>query len=228
MKIHHLHAWNVPPKEAVSLQKELRGSLVMCPIRPRHPQLVAGADVSYSKGSDRLYAAVVVLRLPDLETMEQRWVSRRVEYPYVPGLLTFREAPAVLAAFAHLKSRPDVALFDGQGRAHPREMGLAAHIGLWLDLPTVGCAKNRLVGEAGEPGTEPGDYTDLHFKGRVIGALLRTRRNVKPVYISPGHKANLADAVRIVLECCAGYRLPEPTRRAHALVNRVRCEHEES
>ena len=120
---------------------------------------------------------------------------------------------------------PNTVIFDGQGRAHPRAMGLAAHIGLWLDIPTVGCAKSRLVGEAEEPGADPGEHARLRFKGRVIGAVLRTRCGVKPVYVSAGHKINLADSVRLVLNCCAGYRLPEPTRLAHALVNRVRREH---
>jgi len=209
----------------MALQHELRAELIRSPLCPRNPKLIAGADVSYGRGSNRLFAAVVVLRLPDLELVEEQCVSRPAGYPYVPGLLTFREAPPLLAAFARLKSRPDAAVFDGQGRAHPREMGLAAHIGLWLDLPTIGCAKSRLVGEAEEPGPEPGDFSDLRFKGRVVGAVLRTRRNVKPLYVSPGHKANLPDSIRLVLKCGAGYRLPEPTRRAHALVSRLRHEH---
>ena len=224
MKAPRLHAWNISPSEAVALQRTLCAKLVSCPLRPMNPRFVAGADVSYGRGSDQLFAAVIVLRLPELETVEERWVTRRATYPYVPGLLSFREAPAVLAAFSRLKRRPDVVLFDGQGRAHPRGMGLAAHMGLWLDLPTVGCAKSRLVGEAEEPGADPGEHARLRFKGRVIGAVLRTRSGVKPVYVSAGHKINLADSIRLVLKCCAGYRLPEPTRLAHALVNRVRCE----
>ena len=216
-----LHGWKLSPAEAIALQKELRRRLLTERIRPR-PRLVAGADVSYTRGSHRLFAAVVVLRLPELEMVDSAWVARRAEYPYIPGLLTFREAPAVLDAFARLSTRPDAVIFDGQGRAHPRGMGLAAHVGLWLDLPTVGCAKSRLTGEAADPGMEPGDRTPLKLRGKTIGSVLRTRRGIKPVYVSAGHRANLADSVRLVLARCAGYRLPEPTRRAHALVNRVR------
>ena len=225
MRLHPLHSWRLTPSEAIALQKELRRRLVTAPIRPR-PKIVAGADVSLTRGSDRLFAGVVVLRLPELETVDQAWVAHRAEYPYIPGLLTFREAPAVLDAFARLRMRPDAVILDGQGRAHPRGMGLAAHIGLWLDLPTVGCAKSRLVGKADEPGPEPGDRSPLRLKGRTIGTVLRTRHGVKPVYVSAGHRANLADSVRLVLACCTRYRLPEPTRQAHALVNRVRGQFE--
>jgi len=165
-----------------------------------------------------------VLRLPELEPVEEAWVARRTQYPYVPGLLTFREAPALLAAFRRLRSKWDAAIFDGQGRAHPRGMGLAAHIGLWLDAPTVGCAKSRLIGDAEEPGPEPGSHSPLMLDGRIIGATLRTRRGVKPVYVSAGQKSNLSDSIRLVMACCAGYRIPEPIRRAHALVTRLRSE----
>ncbi len=223
MKNAPLHSWRLAPKKAIALQTRLRERIVDCPIRP-WPEFVAGADISYAKRTNDLIAAVVVLRLPALETVAESWVVRRVSYPYVPGLLTFREAPAVLAAFGRLRSRWDVAIFDGQGRAHPRGMGLAAHIGLWLDAPTVGCAKSRLIGEAAEPGPAPGDHAPLSLDGRVIGAVLRTRRNVKPLFISAGHKSNLADSVRLVMACCAGYRVTEPIRRAHALVTRLRGE----
>ena len=182
--------------------------------------------MSYARRSERLFAAVVVMRLPNMDVVEESWVVRRAHYPYVRGLLSFREAPAVLAAFARLRRRPQAAIFDGQGRAHPRAMGLAAHLGLWLDMPTIGCAKSRLVGEAAEPGPNAGDRTALRFKGRIIGTVLRTRRDVRPVYVSAGHRSNLPDAVKLVLRCCAGFRLPEPTRRAHALVNRLRTEFE--
>jgi deoxyribonuclease V len=218
-----LHSWRLSPKRAIALQEQLRHRITDCPLRP-WPEFVAGADIAYSKRTEELIAAVVVLRLPKRETVEQTWVIRRARYPYVPGLLTFREAPAVLAAFRRIRHRWDAAIFDGQGRAHPRGMGLAAHIGLWLDAPTIGCAKSRLVGEAGEPGPAPGDHAPLMFDGRVVGAVLRTRRGVKPVFVSAGHKSNLTDSIRLVMACCAGYRIPEPTRRAHALVTRLRSE----
>jgi deoxyribonuclease V len=216
-----LHSWRLSPKKAIALQVRLRDRIVDCPLRP-WPEFVAGADISYAKRTNDLIAAVVVLRLPGLETVEETWVIRRARYPYVPGLLTFREAPAVLAAFKRLRSRWDAAIFDGQGRAHPRGMGLAAHIGLWLDAPTIGCAKSRLIGEAVEPGREPGDHAPLTLDGRVVGTVLRTRRNVKPLFVSAGHKSNLADSIRLVMACCAGYRVTEPIRRAHALVTRLR------
>jgi deoxyribonuclease V len=218
-----LHSWRLSPKKAIALQNRLRDRIVDCPLRP-WPEFVAGADISYAKQTNDLIAAVVVLRLPELETVEETWVFRRSRYPYVPGLLTFREAPAVLAAFKRVRSRWDAAIFDGQGRAHPRGMGLAAHIGLWLDAPTIGCAKSRLIGEAAEPGTEPGDHAPLTFDGRTIGAVLRTRRKVKPLFVSAGHKSSLADSIRLVMGCCAGYRICEPIRRAHALVTRLRSD----
>ena len=221
MRIRKLHDWNLSPCEAMRLQDRLRRQLITSPIRPR-PTLVAGVDASYTRGGDRIFAGVVVLRLPDLETVEEVSAVRPIEYPYVPGLLSFREAPAVLDAFRKLRVRPDAVIFDGHGRSHMRGMGLAAHVGLWLDLPTVGCAKSRLVGDAGEPGPEPGDRAPLRYNGRIVGSVLRTRRNVKPVFVSSGHRAYLPDAVGLVLRCCIGCRLPETTRRAHALVNRER------
>lgn len=224
MKICQLHSWKISPSEAIALQRGLRRELKTSPIRPA-PTLIAGADVSFNRNSDRLFAAVVVLRLPALDVVEEASVVRWSEYPYIPGLLTFREGPPVLEAFARLRTRPDAVIFDGQGRAHPRGMGLAAHMGLWLRVPTVGCAKSRLVGEAAEPGPRRGDRAPLRFTGRIVGSVLRTREGVKPVYVSAGHLANLRDSVRLVLRCCAGYRLPEPTRKAHALVNRLRSEH---
>jgi len=223
VKTAQLHSWRLSPKKAIALQKRLRDRIVDCPIRP-WPEFVAGADISYAKRTNDLIAAVVVLRLPGLETVEETWILRRARYPYVPGLLTFREAPAVLAAFKRIRSRWDAAIFDGQGRAHPRGMGLAAHIGLWLDAPTVGCAKSRLIGDAAEPGPAPGDHTPLMLDGRIIGAVLRTRRGVKPLFVSAGHKSNLTDSIRLVMACCAGYRITEPIRRAHALVTRLRSE----
>jgi len=219
-----LHSWNLSYREAAALQVQLRRRLRALPLRP-WPRCVAGADVAYEKQSNLTFAAVVVLALPDLETIEERTAVCEVHFPYVPGLLSFREGPALLAAFRMLRRKPDAVIFDGQGKAHPRGLGLAAHMGLWLDLPTVGCAKSRLVGEAEEPGPRAGDRTPLRYRGRVVGALLRTRDNVRPVFVSAGHRMRLADAVKLVLRCCKGYRLPEPTRRAHALVTALRSAH---
>jgi deoxyribonuclease V len=217
-----LHSWRLTPKRAISLQTELRGRLIDEPIHVS-PRLVAGADIAYSKKSNRLFAAVILFRLPEMEVIETTTEVRDATFPYVPGLLSFREAPALIAAFRKLRRKPDAAIFDGQGRAHPRGLGLAAHVGLWLRIPTIGCAKSRLCGEAAEPGPEPRDAAPLLLNGEVIGHVLRTRRSVKPLFVSAGHLCTLRDAVRLVLDCSRGYRLPEPTRQAHILVTRLRA-----
>ena len=225
MKVRRLHSWNVPPRDAVQLQLKLRDELENRPL-PSHPRFVAGGDIAYSPKSNRMFAAVAVLELPSLTTVEEVSVIRPVEYPYVPGLLSFREAPALVEAFAKLRHHPEVILVDGQGQAHPRGFGIAAHLGLLLDTPTVGCAKSRLVGTHKEPGPNRGDWTPLEYKGHVVGAVLRTRQGVCPLYISAGHKSDLAGAIALVLRCCAVYRTPEPTRRTHNIVSRLRAEHD--
>ena len=190
---------------------------------PRNISLVAGADISYAKGDDLFYAAVVLLKFPELEIVEQLSVSERVTFPYIPGLLSFREGPVLLKAFEKLKSIPDVAIFDGQGIAHPRRLGLASHMGLFLAIPTIGCAKSRLVGiPRDEAGNRPGDFSHLIFNDTVVGAVVRTKKNVKPVFVSQGHKIGLERTIEIIIASCKGYRLPEPTRKAHIEVNRVR------
>jgi deoxyribonuclease V len=178
-------------------------------------KLVAGVDISVNRFAKTGTAAVVVLRYPELEIVEISTVTERVEFPYVPGLLTFREAPLSLAAFEKLAVTPDLVIVDGQGIAHPRRIGLASHLGLCLGLPTIGCAKSRLTGEYEEPGNKAGSYAELTDSGEVIGAALRTRAGVKPVYVSIGHMIDLPSAIKRVLACCRGYRLPEPTRLAH-------------
>lgn len=183
---------------------------------------IGGADVSYVRGEDTIYGAVVVLSFPDLRIEEQKWVKGRVSFPYIPGLLSFREAPILLKAFSLLDQTPDVVIFDGQGTAHPRGLGLASHMGLLLGLPSVGCAKTRFVGDYREVGREKGSFNWLEFGGKRVGTVVRTRANVKPVFVSPGHRVSLRTARRLVLATCRGYRLPEPIRLAHQLVNRVR------
>jgi deoxyribonuclease V len=221
MRIRKLHDWDVPTKEAAKIQERLRPRLRAAPLRP-WPRRVAGVDVAYVKQAGRACAAVVVFALPALEAVDEARVVVRSTFPYIPGLLTFREGPAIIAAFGKLTTRPDVVLFDGQGRAHPKGMGLAAHLGLWLGLPTVGCAKSRLVGDAQEPAPARGSRTPLRYKGRTVGAVVRTRDGVKPLYVSAGHRCTLRHAVRLTLQCCAGYRLPEPTRQAHREVTAMR------
>ena len=189
--------------------------------------LVAGADVSYSKETDRVCAGVVLLSFPEMETVEAVTVSDKSRFPYVPGMLTFREGPVLMRAFRELKRRPDVVIFDGQGFAHPRRMGLASHMGILLGMPSVGCAKSRLIGDFDEPGNHVGDWSSLRDGSEIIGRVLRTRVGVKPVYVSVGHLVGLSAATRVVLACLRGVRLPEPTRRAHHLVT-IRRERDSS
>ena len=183
---------------------------------------IAAADVSYSLADDRLYAAFLLFSYPDLKPMETASARGRVSFPYIPGLLTFREAPILLKAFSRLKGRPELLLFDGQGIAHPRSMGIAAHMGILLDLPAIGCAKSRLFGEAAEPGLDQGNIIPLLDHGRRVGMIVRTRAGVKPVYVSPGHWMDLDVSVKIILSLCRGYRIPEPLRQAHIFVNHLR------
>jgi len=183
---------------------------------------IAGADVSYSKGSDEYFAGAVLMSYPDMEVVEESWAAGSASFPYVPGYLSFREGPVTLKAIEGLSRKPELIIFDGQGIAHPRGMGLASHLGLVLGIPSVGCAKSVLVGKFREPGMSRGSMSRMVYDGDTVGAALRTRDRVKPVYVSVGHGVSLDTACRIVLECAKGYRLPEPTRRAHLLVNRAR------
>ena len=220
MKLAPLHRWPTDAAAAVAVQERLRGRIVRKPLP--NVRLVAGADVSYDKGSNVMHAGVVVMRLPGFEIIETQTVSLPVDFPYIPGLLSFREAPALLEAFRKTERRPDAVIFDGQGVAHMRGIGLASHVGLWLGLPSVGCAKSLLVGEHGEVAPGRGRRAALRYQGRIVGSALRTREGVKPVVVSPGHLADVPSSVRLVLRCAPTFRLPETTRAAHALVNDVR------
>ena len=206
------HRWDVTTAEARAIQEQLR-SRVFGRGKPQNVRYVAGVDISVR--GDRAIAAVPVLRLDHLEMVDLAIVEQRVPFPYVPGLLSFRECPSILAAIEKLRIEPDLLLIDGQGVAHPRRFGLASHLGVLLDKPTIGCAKSRYIGTHYEPAEEAGCYTDLFDGEELIGAVLRTRTNVKPLYISVGHKIELPAALDFVLDCCSGYRLPEPTRMAH-------------
>ncbi len=217
----HDHSWDLTPTEARSLQGELaKGVDTFSPL-PRWRTLAA-ADVSFDRGSEVLFAAVVVVLAETFEPVEKVGLVSPAKFPYVPGLLSFREAPALLEAFDRLKTRPDVVLCDGQGIAHPRRLGIASHLGLRLGLPTVGCAKSRLCGHYDEPGPDRGDRSPLVDKGETIGAVLRTRANVAPLFVSPGHRCDLESAVALVLATTRKYRLPIPSRMAHEYVNEVR------
>jgi deoxyribonuclease V len=206
------HGWDLSPKEAFAVQRELAAQV------ERQPRLgpvrrVAGIDVSVR--DDVARAAVVVLDVEGLAPVDYAIATGPVTFPYVPGLLAFREGPVVLDALKRLDKMPDLLIFDGQGLAHPRRLGIASHIGLLVDTPAIGCAKSRLCGQHDEPGPEPGNYAPLLDRGEVIGAALRTRRGVKPVYVSIGHRVDLATSIQYVLAGCRGYRLPETTRWAH-------------
>ena len=217
----HDHPWDLSPAEARSLQAELAEAVDATSPLPAWETLAA-ADVSFDRGSDVLSAAVVVVRAGTFELIERVGLVAPARFPYVPGLLSFREAPALLEAFDRLRTRPDVVLCDGQGIAHPRRLGIASHLGLRLDLPTVGCAKSRLCGGFADPGPNRGDRSPLTDKGETIGAVLRTRAKVAPLFVSPGHKCDLEGAVGLVLATTARYRLPIPSRMAHEYVNEVR------
>ncbi len=212
MKYHALHSWDVLPEEARHIQNRLRTQVVTTD-RFGTINTVAGVDIGLKKDIAR--ASVVVLSFPELQVVDSVVTESPVRFPYIPGLLSFREIPPLLMAFSQLQTEPDLVIVDGQGIAHPRRFGLASHLGLVLDKPTIGCAKSRLWGRYEEPDLEQGAYTYLTDKDEVIGAAVRTRTNVRVVYVSIGHRISLDSARTWTLACCQGYRLPETTRHAH-------------
>lgn len=209
----NLHPWNLEPSEAAQIQKQLREQLDLT-WDERRVTTIGGVDVSIKPETAR--AAIVVIGFPDLTPIEGVTADAPLVFPYIPGLLSFREGPAVLAAWEKLKAKPDLLMFDGQGIAHPRGIGIASQMGLWLDRPTIGVAKSRLYGTHEEVGPNRGDQAKLvDRKGNVIGTVLRLREKTNPLYVSPGHLIDVEHATDFVLACAAGYRLPEPTRWAH-------------
>lgn len=225
MKIYKRHAWDTDLPTARTLQQELRSKLELRPL-PQMPQIVAGADISYSPKNTLSFAAVLLFDFKNMQIIETARHIDKTGFPYISGYLTFREGPLLLTVFEKLENIPDVIIFDGQGIAHQRRMGIAAHLGLFLQVPTIGCAKKRLVGTFDEPGLEMGEWSPLIHQNEIIGAAVRTRKNTKPVFVSPGHLCNVPDAIQIVLQCCHRYRIPEPTRQAHLLVNQMRKEYQ--
>jgi deoxyribonuclease V len=221
MEINTLHAWDISPTEAITLQKELASRVVLQPL-PRDCQKIAACDVSFNVGGDALFAAIVVLDRKDFSVIEEVTVQDKVSFPYVPGLLSFRELPILIKGFAQLQVKPDLVICDGQGIAHPRRLGIASHLGLWLGIPTIGSAKNILCGKYEEPDAAKGSRSPIIHHKEIIGYALRSRAQVKPIFVSPGHLADLDTAVNMVLSLIDKYRIPVPIRHVHNLSNAVR------
>jgi deoxyribonuclease V len=214
MQVQQLHSWQVTPAQAQAIQRRL-ATLVSKRNEVSSPKLIAGVDISSPNAQGLAIGAIVVLAYPQLTVVEVGVAEQRIGFPYVPGLLSFRESPLILAACQKLATTPDLILVDGQGIAHPRRLGLASHLGLLLNSPAIGCAKSILCGRHEPLGTAPGSFAKVRDDGEVIGAALRTKLGVQPVYVSIGHKVDLESAISWVMKCCRGYRLPEPTRLAH-------------
>lgn len=236
MQTKNLHNWNLSYAQAIALQKELAQKVQQIPLR-NQPATVAGLDCALSSDGRRILAAVVVLqrteatdslwgpvKLPDFKLIETATASQEISFPYIPGLLSFRESPVCIAAVEKLKKEPDAFLIDGQGIAHPRRFGIASHLGLFFDKPTIGCAKSRLTGSFEEPAPEKGAYSPLKDSQEVIGAVVRTRANVEAVFVSVGNKCALKDAIDVTLAWTTKYRLPEPTRLAHQVVGKLKLQ----
>lgn len=214
MRLQISHDWNLSANEAIRLQESISKNVVIMPL-PQKIKTVGGVDVGY-KG-DKARAAIALLTYPAMHLISHAISEIPCDFPYIPGLLSFREAPAVLAALEKLTKLPDVLLVDGQGIAHPRRLGIASHLGVLLDMPTIGCAKSPLIGHYGTLGNNAGDTTPLTYNNEILGMAVRTKTGCKPLIVSIGHRCDLVSAVQLVLNCCRGYRLPEPTRLAHLM-----------
>lgn len=211
------HRWSVTPKQACAIQRRLAKLVREMPLKGV-PRFVAGVDAAFSPDDRHCIGAAVVWDMRERKVVEQHVAQRPLTFPYVPGLLSFREGPAVLAALRKVHTPPEVILYDGHGLAHPRRFGIACHLGIILDLPTIGCAKSRLIGAHGEPGARRGSAVPLVDEGEVVGSVLRTQDGVSPVFVSVGHRVDLPGARRVVLACAVRYRLPEPLRLADRIV----------
>lgn len=224
MEIKRLHPWKIKPQEASQIQEALKKRLLLeNTLKPSEIKCIAAADVSYSKEENKVYAIVVCLSYPQLTILEEESCTLPATFPYIPGLLVFREGPPLIKAFENLKKEPDLIMFDAQGVAHPRGLGLASHMGVLLDKPSLGCAKSKLTGSYEEPRQRRGSTSPLIKDGQTIGMVVRTKDNVAPVFVSIGHKVDLPISVKLVLDSCRGYRLPEPLRIAHKLSTQVRA-----
>jgi deoxyribonuclease V len=211
--------WPKNIEEAREIQHKLKEKIKIIPLK-KTPRLIAGVDAAFLK--DRIIGAACIYEYPGMKFVEYTYAITRILFPYIPGFLSFREGPAIIKAIKGLKIKPDIILFDGQGIAHPEGTGIATHIGVLLNTPSIGCAKSRLIGDYSEPALTKGSYTFLRHKGRTIGAVLRTRDNVSPVYVSPGHLINLKETIDIVLNCTTNFRIPEPLRHADHLSKKLK------
>jgi deoxyribonuclease V len=215
------HSWRVSPQEAIQIQEKLRRKICLCPPTGLI-KIIAAGDVSYHRREAMSYAAFLLFTYPELAFLESASARGFISFPYIPGLLTFREAPILLKAFSKLKTKPDLILVDGQGVAHPRSMGIAAHLGILLHTPSIGCAKSRLIGTHQALPPERGNVTPLMENEKPVGMVVRTRDHVNPLFVSPGYRMDLESSAKIVLSLCRGYRIPEPLRQAHIFVNQLR------
>jgi deoxyribonuclease V len=201
-------------EEAIQIQEDLKKRIILKKTFSK-VETIGGGDVAYSKKNGNLFAAIVVLSFPNMEILDTATAEGKIPFPYIPGLLSFREGPIFIKTFKKLKLKPDVMIFDGQGIAHPRRLGLASHMGLWLDLPSIGCAKTPLLGEFISPGPSKGNFEWIRREGKKVGVVLRTKEKIKPLFVSPGHRVDLLASIQLILESCQGFRFPEPLRKAH-------------
>lgn len=215
-----LHSWDVSVEKAIQIQEALKDQIILKKNFSK-VKTIGGGDAAYSRNGRLLFAAIVVLSFPEMEIIAMATAHGKASFPYLPGLLSFREGPILIEAFQRLSLKPDVMIYDGQGVAHPRGIGLASHMGLWLDLPSIGCAKTPLLNRFVSPGPSRGSFEWIRRNGRKAGVVLRTKDNVKPLFISPGHRINFLMSNQLILESCKGFRFPEPLRKAHQLAGRM-------
>jgi deoxyribonuclease V len=217
----NLHSWDLNPREARTVQLELAGRVKLQPL-PRRFEVLGASDIAYVAATNQLTAVILTFGWPKLNLLETIHVVAPIRFPYVPGLLSFREIPPLLEAYSQLKRPPDVFLCDGQGLAHPRKFGLASHLGLYLGLPTVGCAKSRLCGNHELLDLHRGNRTPLYYKEEIVGYVFCSRDNVKPIYVSPGHLSDFESSLELISLCLGRYRIPEPLRQAHQIATKLR------
>nr|MBN2276653.1 endonuclease V [candidate division Zixibacteria bacterium] len=221
MKFQPLHEWPSTPGEAVKIQQQFKSSIILENVLDKI-ETIAAVDTAYNVVNNRLYAAVVTLKYPDLNDVERAVAEMEAQFPYIPALLAFREGPVILKAISRLKRKPDVIIYAGHGIAHPRSFGMASHIGLFTDIPSIGCARKVLVGEHRMPGRVKGSCSPLSFQDSTVGFVYRTKGEVKPMIISPGHKCDLKNALEIVVNCLSDFRMPEPLRQAHLFASKFK------